>query len=191
MKKIFLEELTAMYELGDVRKLRKKVGLTQHELAVRAGVSQSLLAKIETGKISPGYERVKKIFAVIDQITKKKEVKASEVATRKVISISMTETVSVAIKKMGLHKISQMPVIDRGKSVGLLTESCIIEKMNKGFSAGSHVADIMDGAPPTVSEDVGMEVVIGLLKHFPIVLVTDKGDITGVITKSDVLAKVG
>lgn len=191
MKKIFLEELTVMYELDDVRKLRKKVGLTQHELAVRAGVSQSLLAKIETGKISPGYERVKKIFAVIDQITKKKEVKASEVATEKVISISMTETVSAAIKKMGLHKISQMPVIDKGKPVGLLTEGCIIEKMSKGFSAGSHVADIMEGAPPTISEDVGMEAIVGLLKHFPIVLVTNKGEIVGVITKSDVLAKVG
>jgi len=38
------------YELEEVKKIRKKLGLTQTELANRAGVSQSLIAKIEKQK---------------------------------------------------------------------------------------------------------------------------------------------
>jgi len=35
------------YELEEIKEIRKKFGLTQNELANRAGVSQSLIAKIE------------------------------------------------------------------------------------------------------------------------------------------------
>lgn len=179
-----------MYELKDMKRLRKRLGLTQQELAKKAGVSQSLLAKIETGRISPGYERVTKIFSALDHVAKRKETKAKAVATRKMTGISSGETIGKAIKMMGQHKISQMPVLERGKPVGLLTETGILEKVSKGVSTKEHVAEVMEDAPPTVSEDSGIDAVIGLLRHFPIVLVARKGEIAGVITKSDVLGKM-
>ena len=42
-----------MDELIELKKLRKKLGLTQNQLAKRANVSQSLIAKIESNKIDP------------------------------------------------------------------------------------------------------------------------------------------
>jgi transcriptional regulator with XRE-family HTH domain len=35
---------------------RREAGLTQHELADRSGVERGHIARVETGKIDPGYE---------------------------------------------------------------------------------------------------------------------------------------
>ena len=37
----------------DIRRMRIRAGLTQKELAERAGVSQSLIARIERGSVDP------------------------------------------------------------------------------------------------------------------------------------------
>ena len=41
---------------------RRKLGLTQSQLASLAGVSQSYIAKLEAGKIEPSYIKIKSIF---------------------------------------------------------------------------------------------------------------------------------
>ena len=53
------------YELEEIKKIRKKLGMTQTELANRAGVSQSLIAKIESARIDPTYTKTQKIFAAL------------------------------------------------------------------------------------------------------------------------------
>ena len=56
------------YELSEVKVIRKKLGLTQGELAKAAGVSQSLIAKIESTKIDPTYSKVKLIFHALESL---------------------------------------------------------------------------------------------------------------------------
>jgi len=41
-----------------VREARSRAGLTQRALAGRAGVSQSLVARIETGSVDPTFDRL-------------------------------------------------------------------------------------------------------------------------------------
>ena len=48
-----------MFELNEISRLRKQLGLTQAELAKLSGVSQSLIAKLEAGKIEPSYSKAK------------------------------------------------------------------------------------------------------------------------------------
>ena len=41
-----------------VREARRRAGLTQRQLALRAGVSQPTVARIESGEASPSFERI-------------------------------------------------------------------------------------------------------------------------------------
>ena len=58
------------YELSEIKKIRKNLGLTQTDLSKRANVSQSLIAKIEAGKIDPTFTKTKKIFETLNDLEK-------------------------------------------------------------------------------------------------------------------------
>ena len=50
------------HDIKEIKILRKKLEITQNELAKKSGVSQSLIAKIESSNIDPAYSSIKKIF---------------------------------------------------------------------------------------------------------------------------------
>ncbi len=178
--------LVMLKEIYEIKEIRKKLGLTQKQLAQRANVSQSLIAKIESGKISPSYSIVKQIFSVLERAKDIKEVKAENVMNKKVISLKPHDSISTAVKKMKKYDISQIPVIIRNKPIGLVTESDLLEAVTE--KKVKYVSSIMEEAPPMVSKKTNLNVVSSLLKYYPIVLISSKGKIVGVITKSDVLA---
>ena len=162
--------------------------MTQTELANRAGVSQSLIAKIESGRIDPTYTKTKKIFAALSDLEKKEEIKAEQLMTNRIVSISPTNPIKEAIGKMKKSQISQLPVIDSHKLVGLVSESTILDALLN--SKGKLVREVMQEAPPIVSKITSIQVVSNLLKHYPMVLVSEEGKLIGLITKSDLLGKL-
>jgi len=176
------------YELEEIKKIRKKIGLTQAELANRSGVSQSLIAKIESGRIDPTYTKTQKIFAALSDLEKKEEIKAGQIMAGKIISVAPADSVKEAISKMRKSQISQLPVVDSHKLVGLVSESNILDAMLN--SKGNKVGDIMQESPPIVSKTTSIQVVSNLLRHFPMVVVSEEGNLVGLITKSDLLGKM-
>ncbi|HLC60716.1 MAG TPA: CBS domain-containing protein [Candidatus Nanoarchaeia archaeon] len=176
------------YELEEIKKIRKKLELTQTELADRAGVSQSLIAKIEAGRIDPTYSKTKKIFAALSDLEKKEEIKAEQLMTTRIISVASSDSTKDSIEKMKKFQISQLPVIDNHKLIGLVSESIILDAMLN--AKGNQVRDIMQEAPPIVSKTTSIQVVSSLLKHFPMVAVSEEGKLVGIITKSDLLGKL-
>ena len=176
------------YELEEVKKIRKKLGMTQTDLAKRAGVSQSLVAKIESGKIDPTYTKTKKIFSALSDLEKKGEIKAEQLMTNRLIAVEPGKNIKEAIDKMKKSQISQMPVVQNENLVGLVSESSILDALiEKKFEK---VSEIMQDAPPIVSKTTGIQVISNLLKHFPIVIVAENGKLMGLITKSDLLGKM-
>ncbi len=176
------------YEIQEIKEIRKKFGLTQSELANRAGVSQSLIAKIEAGMLDPTYSNAKKIFEAIDSLGKKKELKAEEIITRNIISVKPNDEIKSAIEKMKKSNISQMPVIEEHKSIGIVSEAIILESLlNK---KGNKIKEIMEDSAPVVSKNTTINAVSNLLRFYPMVLVSDDGELKGIITKSDLLGKV-
>jgi predicted transcriptional regulator len=175
-------------ELSEIKELRKKFDLTQAELARLSGVSQSLIAKIEAGRIDPTYSKTKKIFETIDSLGTKKELKAGEVMTKSILSVKPEDDIKDAITKMKRANISQMPVIENHRSSGIISESLILECMMK--KECRKVRDVMGDSAPVVSKNTSINAVSSLLRFYPMVLVSESGELKGVITKSDLLSKL-
>ena len=94
------------YDLAEIKKIRKSLGLTQSELAKKSAVSQSLIAKIEAGKIDPTFTKTKKIFEALDFLQNKEEIKAGELMNQKIISVAPDNTIKESIEKMKKSGIS-------------------------------------------------------------------------------------
>ena len=177
------------YDIKDIKRIRLQSGLTQSELAQKAGVSQSLVAKIESGDMDPSYSNIKKIFSTLDSLKSGREPTAKDLMQRHIITITSKTSIKTAIDKMKRNAISQIPVIDDDQVVGLITESDLLAVFSskKDYST---VSQIMMDAPPIVSETTGAKVIIGLLKFYNLVIVVDKGKFKGVIAKADILEKM-
>src|SRR3989304_1901940 len=118
--------------LEEIAKKRHALGLKQAELAKQAGVSQSLIAKLESGKIDSSYTKVKVIFDVLERLEVREKIKAGKVVNRAVIGIQKNEPVSKVVQLMKSHGYSQLPVFDGKQSVGSISEKTILRQILAG-----------------------------------------------------------
>lgn len=177
--------------LDDVAKKRKMLNLTQKQLAKLAGVSQSLIAKLESKKIDPSYTKVKAMLEALEHLEMENVVRAKDVLHEKVVSVQKSDTVSKAVHLMMEHGYSQLPVFDGEHPVGSISEKTILNQVLAGqdlvhvsaLSAG----DIMDEAFPQVGEDAPLSLISDLLQVYPAVLMSKKGKVVGIATKADLL----
>lgn len=177
-------------ELHAILRNRRRLGLTQSELARQAGVSQSLVAKIEAGRLDPSYSNAKALLDALERLGRHEEKRAKDVMHSPVVSVKARGLLSSAVSVMRRHGFSQLPVEDEhGKIVGSLSEKSLLEKMEKGEldAKAAKVIDVIDEAFPTVSENTPVSAVAPLLHDAQAVMVVKKERIAGVITKSDLL----
>jgi cystathionine beta-synthase len=109
--------------------------------------------------------------------------------TPHLVSVSPNHTVRDAIQLMNSYGLSQLPVLDEGRSVGSLREGKLMAKLldNRELMQ-SQVGDVMEKGFPVISEDVGLESARKYLRNSPAILVEEYGRIIGIITRHDVLA---
>ena len=178
----------------ELRKMRIKAGLTQKEVARRAKVSQSLIARIERGSIDPRLSTLRKIVKVLEEALEKEgEVMVSTVMTTPVITVFEDDDVRTAAKIMWEKGISQIPVVDsRGRVIGTVYEDSLMklllfERRDKILEL--KISEIMDEPLPILNEDEGITKAMRLLMEgFPAVLVRRGSRVVGIITKSDIIA---
>lgn len=173
-----------VFDISQIRKIRKQLNLTQHQFAQKIGISQSMIAKIEAGKLDPTYSYVKKIEQAIDFLSKSEELKAEEIMHRKVISVSRHAKVKEIADLLIKNEISQVPVIEKNIPIGLVTESSLLVPEE---TSSKTAEDVMIESPPILSKDTKISVIKPLLLFYPIVLIKGFDKIIGVITKADML----
>lgn len=170
---------------------RRRLGLTQSQLAELAGVSQSYIAKLEAGKIEPSYLKVKAIFESLDKLERKKEVYASLIMTENPVLVQQTATIQEAIEIMRRNGFSQLPVFDGDKPVGGISERTILDQVlntdDNVLPTKKQVKEIMEESWPMVAEDAPISLLSNLLKYYPAILVQNHGTVVGIVTKSDIL----
>ncbi len=107
---------------------------------------------------------------------------------KELVFISPGDTVNEALKRMDENGVTQLPVLEDGKSVGSLRESHVLARLLKNRDlAESTVSEVMEKSFPVVDVDTSLEKIIPKLQNAPAVLVEDFKRITGIITRSDVL----
>jgi predicted transcriptional regulator len=180
-----------MFEVKRIGKMRKQLGLTQKQLASLAGVSQSLIAKIESGKIDPAYSKVSQIMAALEREQNKAKKTVTDVMTTKIFSLKPEDNVSKAIRLMRGEDISQLPVVDGGRCIGSISENSILELVAEGEDLKStKVADVMQDSFPVIPSNSYADVLVDLLQHFPAVLIEKDGKLAGIVTKADLLKSI-
>ena len=179
--------------LDEIKRLRKKFHLTQKQLADKADVSQSLIAKVEAGLLDPSYTKAQQIFTTLESFRGKEELKAKDIVNTKITFAHSKDMVKDIIKIMRQKGISQIPVLDLQKQVcGLVTERTILEKITEQPERMGilRVQEVLEDAPPIVSLNTGFQTLSLLLKENSLVIVMHKGVIKGIISKSDLLGRI-
>lgn len=174
-------------DIENIRIVRKRLGLTQSELAKKANVSQSLIAKIESGKLDPTFSKAKNIFHALHSETKNNSTTAKDIMQTKIIATSIDEKVGSIIQKMRKYNISQLPVLNK-YVVGIVSEASILLRATSGVNVSELTAEeVMAEAAPVISESTDIETVNSLLKQNSLIIVSKHGELKGVITKADLL----
>jgi len=181
-------------DLEEIPHRRRKLGLSQAGLAKLSGVSQSLIAKIEKGRVSPSYEGAKRIFEALYAHAEEKGPFAQDIMCRSVASVTASDRVSKAIGILRSKSISQLPVMHLEHAIGSVSEQSLLERLDSGIPreklAQMSVSQIMDPPFPSLPPSAPISAVSELLRYNPAILVIEKRKITGIITKADILRAI-
>lgn len=174
----------------ELRILRKRAGLTQAELAKRAGVSQSLIARLEAGTVNPRLSTLTKIYNALREYMEE-EVSVAQVMHFPVITVNIEERLDRIVEVMWAHAISQVPVLDKdGCVVGTVHERDVVEAFLKHREKALQLRaiDVMSEPLPLVSKNTKLSSVIKILRgEIPAVLVAEGWKLVGIVTKSDLM----
>ncbi|MFW6176644.1 MAG: CBS domain-containing protein, partial [Thermoplasmatota archaeon] len=150
--------------------------------ADKAGVSQSLIAKLERKENVPNYEAIKKIYDILQE--KRKNTYAEDFANDEIISVDIGEKVGKVIKLMLEHDYSQIPVKDDDEYIGMVLSSDVVDE-----DKDKNVEDIMKNSFPILPAKSPKSVVVELLKEkkYNAVMIKDEDSDWKIVTPADLL----
>lgn len=175
-----------------MKRIRSQAGFTQAKLAEAAGVSQSIIAKIEAGGVDPTFSTIAAISRALSSGTAAKGKRASDVMTSPVIGVQSDVSLSKCVKTMKSHSISQMPVFSGPKMVGTVTDNQIVSLVSAASDPGELLREkVGDHVLPVfavVGRDTPVEALFSLFRYMPAVLVASGDKVEGIIAKIDLLS---
>jgi cystathionine beta-synthase len=105
-----------------------------------------------------------------------------------VVSVAPDEPLSIAYTRMRLYDVSQLPVVDRGRIVGLLDESDLLLAISAQETAFRQPASqFMTSNLETVPPRTPVECLLPILDSGRVVIVADDSGFHGLITRVDML----
>lgn len=175
--------------LDYIKNARLKLGVTQRKLALLCGISTSMINQIESGRCKPSYDTAKKIFEVLLSMETNASVKAGDICNRNLITLQSEESLSSAIHKMRNHSISQLPVFQGSKLVGIVTEDDLAKIMLENSKDLSlvKITNVMEPPPPLVDISIPAKALVSLVRFAKCVMVSEQGNVVGIITLTDTL----
>ena len=106
---------------------------------------------------------------------------------RDLVTVASTAKVSEVVGTLKLHGVSQVPVVDGGRIVGIVTENRILERALAGTRGDSAVMEIVEPNYCTVDENTDVAVLTELFKRFKVAIVTEGARPYDIITRIDLI----
>lgn len=176
----------------ELRSLRLRKGLTQSDLARMAGVSQSLVARLEASSVDPRVSTLEKILKVLTNVPSMKV--AVDIMGSPVVTVDFDDKVRIAVELMKRRDISQLPVMLRGHPVGAIEEEKILKRLvsnlaNPDRVYDTKIGDLISSVYPSVSSNASLIEIADLLSRgHSALLVVEDNELKGIITKIDLIS---
>ena len=105
------------------------------------------------------------------------------------VSVHKSTTIRQAIELIKEHNISQLPVVENGKSIGIVTESNLLTTVvNDHTTFDKSVTIAMENPLPEIHMNEEVQSAVKLfMQKMPAVIITDHEKPIGIITRFDVL----
>lgn len=105
-----------------------------------------------------------------------------------VVAVSPQETLAVAFQRMRLADVSQLPVLEQGRLVGVVDESDLLLKVHGDPARFKDaVAGAMSPAPQTLAPGAGLSALQDVLDRGLVAIIADEQGFHGLITRFDLL----
>jgi len=109
-------------------------------------------------------------------------------ADRAVTTVGSQETVLAAYQRMKLYDISQLPVLEGGRIVGIVDEEDILmEVLDNPGHFDEPVTEAMESHLVTVPPDAPLERLVEIFRRGMVAIVVDGAEFLGLITRMDLL----
>ena len=178
-----------MDALTEIRKRRLALGISLGALARAVGRSDATISRIERGRIRPSYELVQQILAYLEQQEgfAAPRLDVADVMNRSLVTVESSATLATAAQRLEGGAYSQLPVVDSGRVVGALSESALLRALALASSRRARVGEVMEAAYPVVDPGFPADLLPALLGRYSAVLVAHRGELQGIVTKSDLI----
>lgn len=178
-----------MESLGELRKRRLSLGVSLGELARAVGRSDATLSRIERGQIRPSYELVQKILRYLEAEEGRlaPALTARDVMNPNVVTVDAQSALPAAAQLMEKGGFSQLPVVEHSRVTGSLSEAGLLRALAQPAGRRSRVRDVQEPAYPQVDAEFPTDLLASLLTRYPAVLVIHRGELKGILTKTDLI----
>lgn len=175
-----------------LKRIRLRLGMTQAELARASNVSQSLVAKLESGHVDPSFTTMKAISETLRSQIRSEGRKASDIMSKPVLSVQASTPLSECINLMRQKGISQVPVYSGQKVLGSVSEGQIVTLLSSASEPkallATPVSRFAEASFPIVDEKTPVDALYSLFDFVPAVLVASEEQIVGIVTKIDMIS---
>ncbi len=104
------------------------------------------------------------------------------------VTARRTDAVSDVIAKMKQYDVSQLPVLEEGRLVGMISEVDLLHYLLDGSRRPADpIQPIIDPAPPAVGPDSPIDTLADVFLSANAAVVVDHGAVVGIVTKIDVI----
>ena len=103
------------------------------------------------------------------------------------ITVQASARVPEVIGVLKLHGISQVPVLDGQRLVGILTENRLLERAVRGGAPDTRAQDLVESNFCTVDKDTELTLVLDLFRRARVAVVVEGGLPINIITRIDII----